>query len=45
MWIEPKCGLTNSETHGEVSVPSTEAAREFYELLLTEVTSNAKYHS
>ena len=45
MWIESKFGLTNSETRGEVSVPSTEAAREFYELLLTEVTSNAVYHS
>lgn len=45
MWIESKFGLTNSETRGEVSLPSTEAAREFYELLLTEVTSNAVYHS
>ena len=41
MWIESKFGLTDSETRGEVSVPSTEAAQEFCELLLTEVTSNA----
>lgn len=45
MWIESKFGLPDSETRGEVSVPSTEAAREFYELLLTEVTSKAVYHS
>jgi hypothetical protein len=45
MWIESKFGLTDSEVRGEVSVPSTEAARGFYELLLAEVTSKAVYHS
>jgi hypothetical protein len=45
MWIESKFGFTDSETRGEVSVPSTEAAWEFYELLLTEVTSKAVYRS
>jgi hypothetical protein len=45
MWIESKFGLTDSKTRGESSVPSTEAARKFYGLLLTEVTSKAVYHS
>jgi hypothetical protein len=45
MGIESKLGLTDSETRGEVSVPSTEAAWEFYELLLAEVTSKVVYHS
>jgi hypothetical protein len=45
MGIESKFGLTDSETRGEVSVASTEAVQEFYELLLAEVTSKAVYHS